>query len=267
MRTTLTVAATVLVLAVSGCAPSRPAAAAPAPRTYADLAELTAATMARFRQDRTVRSTGTLRVVTGGSLVRTRSGESEVRLDPDGPAVHIHQLEKLADARPTDVELTILPQEAYLRPDRAQWPAPNPPWIRIDPAGADPVSRSIAPFVTLNRTTGTRLFCFTELGNAALTGSAPDQLDGVPTQRFVLHVELTPDAADAASAKELRDLGVTAIDAAAYVDAQDRVIGCRFSAAVPGGTVEGDERFTAFGDPVAIAAPPADQVVHLPSGS
>jgi hypothetical protein len=231
-----------------------------------ELDQLSSEVVNRFRLDGTQRVRDSFRLTLGTTEVFAANGEGAVQIEDQGPSIKSLSRGTAAGAPTLTTAIVVLPDAAYVQPPPEQRPVPDRPWFRLDPAARDPLSQQWGPVVALQRQSGNRLFCFTELGAATLVESSPTELRDVPVLRYVLRVDLTAPAADQASNAQYRSFGLTTVDAAMYVDALDRVLRCEVDQPLPNGSgaVRAVVDFDGFGQPADVSPPPLGQVVALP---
>lgn len=261
--------------------PESPTATAPPPRTsttsapesptrYGTLADLVAAVGRRTQADHTSEAVAVTRMTGNGQPSRTSNARASVIQHDTGPASVrlVTQEPDPTTGAPFINELVLLPDEAYVRPDRKNWPEPRPPWIRLDPAGGDQISQFFAPIVARQQQSQGGIGCLTDTGTASIVGVTADRLDGVDVLRYDLRTRLDDTATDLATSQQLRSRGLSTVDSAVYVDSADRQLRCAQDVTFPdGGSMVADQRLVSYAEPLTIEAPPADQVLWLPSGS
>ncbi|MDN5861497.1 MAG: hypothetical protein L0H84_23080 [Pseudonocardia sp.] len=105
-----------------------------------------------------------------------------------------------------------------------------------------------------------------------LKGQAPDTVDGVPTTRYDLTVDVA-EAIAAAPSEEARtqleplaQAGVKTLDMQIWADAENLPRQIRSSFTAQGQNASATIKLSDWGAPVTVEAPPADQVLELPAG-
>jgi hypothetical protein len=269
--------AAVSVATLAGCsggaaeapAPSAPAADAPLPK-YATLADLGAATAAQQKIDKTAKIT-----LNGGLAGQSQSGltgDGVLRFDDAGASMQITQRIQAGGGTPQELELVVLPDDAWIRPPAG--PAGLPPgktWLRIKPTATDPVSAQFNQMIQAIRDNADPTKSFAQFGDAiSIVETAEEPLDGLRTMRYKLRVDLAKAAdrqPDAGLKKSLQDSvqsGLATLDYTLWIDAQNRLARVLVDQPLPrnGGTFSLDARYRDWGQPVQIDPPPADQVLE-----
>lgn len=273
----LLLAVAVSVAGLAGCssdtqeapAPSTPAADAPLPK-YATLAELGAATAAQQKIDRTAKIT-----LNGGLAGRSQSGltgDGSLRFDDTGASMQITQRIQAGGGTPQELELVLLPDDAFLRPPAGSSGLPaGKTWLRIRPNSTDPVSTQFSQMVQAIRDNADPTKSFAQFGDAiSIVDTAEEQLDALRTMRYKLRVDLAKAAErqpDPGLKKSLQDSvqsGLSTLEYTLWVDAQNRLARVLVDQPLPQnqGTFSLDARYRDWGGPVQIDPPPADQVLE-----
>lgn len=267
--------AAVSVAALAGCSggspeapapPGAPAADAPLPK-YATLADLTAATTAQQKIDKTAKIT-----LTGGQSGPTPgglTGDGSLRIDETGGSIQITQRIQAGGGTPQELELVVLPDDAYLRPPGGL-PA-GKTWLRVKPNATDQVSTELNQMVQAIRDNADPTKSFARFGDAiSIVSAVEDQLDGQRTMRYNLRVDLAkaaerqPDPVLKKGYQDSVQSGLTTLDYSLWVDAQNRQLRVLVDQPMPQnqGTYSMDARYRDWGQPVQIDPPPADQVLE-----
>lgn len=247
------------MIALAGCGSGQ------VPR-YATFAELSDAAVKRIAQDGVITSTSEDSITVNGRVLSSSTSTGGVRLGPDGPSQHDRSTGQ-QNGMPFENEIIVRPDGAWVLLPEKYRAADGKRFLKLDPDATDPVSLFYAPLVRSERETGTRIYCFSQLGTAEVTSAEPAMLDGVPVMHYVITIDLTQGTTQPLQTQQLRNNGLTSMQAAMDVDAQDRILTCTADQDFPGGLgrLHSDQRFR-FGGPVDVEPPPADQVTTTPPG-
>ncbi len=266
-----------LAVTLAGCGggagsnPAAPSAPAALPR-YATLAELGAATAAQQKIDKTAKLTIT-GGVKGGSAQAGLNGEGALRYDEAGPSLQLNQqMQAGAGSPPSELSLVVLPDSAFVKlPASAGLPLPpGKSWLKIQPGATDPVSAQFGQLIQAVRDNADPAKSFAQFGDAvSIVEAVEDPLDGVRAERYKLRVDLAraaavqTDPAIKQSLEQSTKAGLTTLDYTLWMDALNHTMRVLVDQPLPAnqGTFTLDARYKDWGQPVQIAAPPADQVV------
>jgi hypothetical protein len=257
-----------LAALVAGCGGGAGTAAHGPPRLphYTTLAELGKAMGTAMRLARTAKITisGS---TSGGQVAATTTGSGALRYDQAGPSIALTERAQAANSsQPSTLGLIVLPDQAFVNPPASSGfslPA-GKTWLRIDPNATDPAMRRFAQLVRSVRENADPTQSFAQFGDAAaITAVADDNVDGIPTVRYQIHVDTARAAAratDPAAKQALRQ--AAPVDSTLWLDAANRPVRVLLREPLPGGrgTFTVDARYRDWGRPVDIAPPPAAEV-------
>ncbi|HTK60887.1 MAG TPA: hypothetical protein VL595_00875 [Pseudonocardia sp.] len=260
----------------SGSTAALPTASSPAPsaplRTFTSLTELSAATSAQQKIDKTARIT-----ISGGQANQTGqpqstiNGDGTLRYDDAGPALQLTEQLSSGGSPPVQLGLVVLPDVAFVRPppnSGLTLPA-GKTWVRIDPASTDPVSKQFGQLIQSIRDNADPTRSFAQFGDAiTIVDSAEEQLEGSPAVRYRLRVDMAKAAANQSDAAIKQNLqqsvqsGLTALEYTLWLDGQNRLLRVLVDQPLPQnqGTFTLDAHYRDWGRPMQIDQPPADQV-------
>jgi hypothetical protein len=260
----------------SGSVTAPPTTTSPAPiaplREFTSLAELSAATSAQQKLDRTARIT-----VTGGQTNQagqpqsTINGDGSLRYDDAGPVLQLTEKLESGGGAPVQLGVVVLPDVAFVRPppNAGLTLPPGKTWVRIAPASTDPVSKQFGQLVTAIRDNADPSKTFSQFGDAVtIVETAQEQLEGSPAVRYRLKVDLVKAAANQTDPAVKQNLqqsvqsGLTSLEYALWLDAQNRLVRVLVDQPLPRnqGAFTLDAHYRDWGQPVEIEQPPADQV-------
>jgi hypothetical protein len=259
----------VLGATLAGCGGDDAPAVRALPK-YVSLTELGAATANQQKIDKTatISLNGSLKARTESTI----TGEGALRYDAEGPAMQLTQKIEAGGGTPTELGLVVLPNTAFVRPP-AEGPSALPDgktWIKIDPDAEDAKSKEFAQLVQAIRDNADPTRSFTQFGDAiTVAESAEEALDGVPTMRYVLRVDLAKAAEqqhDPIMKKSLEQSvegGLATLDYQLWLDASNRLTRVLVSQVLPDdqGEFTLDTRYRDWGKPVQITEPPADEIL------
>lgn len=267
---------TISIGGLAGCSGGDPeppsAASAPAPDAplpkYATVVDLAAASAAQQKIDKTAKIT-----LTGGQGGQgALTGDGSLRYDEAGAAMQIVQRIQAGGGAPQELELVLLPDDAFLRPPPGTSGLPaGKTWLRFKPNATDAKSVAFNQSIQAIRNNADPTKSFAQFGDAiSITDAAEDQLDGLRTMRYKLRVDLAkaaerqPDPALKKSLQDSAQTGLTTLEYTLWVDAQNRLARVLVDQPLPGaqGTFSLDARYRDWGQPVQIDPPPADQVLE-----
>jgi hypothetical protein len=220
----------------------------------------------RQRTDQTARLS--LRGEVTGTAGLQFTGEGVVRVLDDAVSMQFTEVVTLQGAAPQEVGFILLPDAAYLRPPvPAGQPAPARPWMRVDRTSTDPVAKRLAALVTtLTDSADPTLSLHRYAATTRIAGAAPDTVDGVPTVRYAIVVDLAKAAAqesDPTTKAQLQEqvrAGLSVVTSTLWLDALNRPVRSEVRQVLPGGTLSLTGSYRDWGRPVEIDAPPASQV-------
>lgn len=260
----------------SGSTAALPTASSPAPstplRTFTSLTELSAATSAQQKIDKTARIT-----ISGGQANQTGqpqstiNGDGTLRYDDAGPALQLTEQLSSGGSPPVQLGLVVLPDVAFVRPppnSGLTLPA-GKTWVRIDPASTDPVSKQFGQLIQSIRDNADPTRSFAQFGDAiTIVDSAEEQLEGSPAVRYRLRVDMAKAAANQSDVAIKQNLqqsvqsGLTALEYTLWLDGQNRLLRVLVDQPLPQnqGTFTLDAHYRDWGRPMQIDQPPADQV-------
>lgn len=271
-----TVTALTLAVLATGCA-GNTAPSAPAPQPppalvrYTTVAELASATGTQMKTDRTAKITVT-GGLSGGSVQASTTGDGAISFDANGTAMTFSErVQSPRAAAPVEMTLVVLPDQAYVKPPPTSYPLPpGKSWLKLRAHPADPVLQQFSQLARSVRANADPAQAFTQYGDAAtIVRSAEEMLDGVPTVRYQVRMDVAKAAAeerDPALKQQLQQTlakGLNTVDSSLWVDARNRPLRTLVQQALPAGqgTYTVDARYHDWGQPVQISAPPPDQVV------
>jgi hypothetical protein len=237
------------------------------PVAHGSYADLVAAVAARTQADRTYESEAITRTTVPGQATFTSTQRAGVVLTGAGPeSIRLVTQNEGPPGVAFVTELLVLPLDAFVRPDRKSWPAPQPPWIRLDPAGADQISQSMNPTVERLRRGGGGVGCLSDTGTTTIVRTGSENIDGIPVLRYDLNTRIDDTATDPDTARMLRERGLDTIGLSLFVDADDRARRCSYDVSFPdGASMRSDQRLVRYGHDLVLAEPPANEVLRLPS--
>jgi hypothetical protein len=249
-------------LAADASAPPRPL-----PR-YQTIPQLSEVLAARMRTDRTASFTDDATVNALPPIQLT--GEGTIRIDDNGFWTQTHQLYSTPGASDSDLWVVLVPGAGYFKapPEVTKLPVARP-WIAVHPGGTDGATQQIGPLVDAVRQSIDPTRILTPYGDAlTLVQASPDQLDSTPTMRYLVRLNVargqlvTPEAGVKELLGEVLASGVGSMDSQLWLDARNRLVQMAVTAPVPsaGTTVSTRVRYSHWGEPVTIAAPPANQL-------
>ncbi|MHA6792938.1 hypothetical protein ACVGVM_05360 [Pseudonocardia bannensis] len=254
---------------LGGCAGPDPATeetASALPRYY-DISELVAAVAERQRADGTARLSLSGEVAGRSSTLRF-AGEGVLRLEGRGVSARFTQTVAQGDAAPQETGFVVLPGEVYLRQPAGPDAVAGKPWARVDPTSSDPADQQravLAATLTANADPTTNLARYADA--TLIADASDDQVDGVPTVRYTIVVDLAraavlqPDPALRAQLEQQVRDGLTRITSTLWVDGAHRPVRSDIRQELPGiGTLALTAGYRDWGQPVDITPPPAAQV-------
>jgi len=247
--------------------PAPVGAGGPVLAKYSTIEQLSTAIAARVTKDKTVQGTFSTKLTRGGTAQTEITGEAANRIDSAGTSAKISIRQT---GGPTDLDgnfdAVALPTEFYVKLPPAQAIEPGKPWVRATPNGTDPVSKAMGPALAQIQDASDPLDNVTDAGATTIAGSTDEALDGTPAVRYVLRIDLTKGAKDASTSETFTKLGVRTLEPIVWLDGQDRLLRFELTVRSPAGvsTLEVSARYRAWGEPVDITPPPADQVATVP---
>ncbi|SDZ43300.1 hypothetical protein SAMN05216215_10736 [Saccharopolyspora shandongensis] len=267
-RTAVLSAGLALIAALGACGaepPPRPGplmAARPDPRPRADA--MLSQVMNKISERGSVHSSvrGSLGVVgelTAEGAVRYRGPRTDLAFEG--------QTRTPGNRSPQHLSLSIMDGVGYLRTPLVR-PAPDKPWLKITPGGADFGDKLLGPALDQLHDAVDPRAAFTGVEPATrIQTSAPDMVDGKPTTRYELRI-ITSQAADVADDPQQRDRFRQAADAGEpelgyqlWLD--DSGLPARFAAdqeVAQAGEVSLTSTYRDWGVPAEIPVPPAGQI-------
>ena len=229
------------------------------PATSGDAAELFAAIQAAQQEKQTVVATMVTDAagmsITGGGSLRFADSVAadmtiEVPLDASG--------------QPQQMRIVILDGSVYLQIPGLSDSIPGKSWIAASADGTDPFSQAMAPVLDqLSSSLDPSLEMYSH--GAQLTESGTETVDGVETTKYVGSVDLEAALAEldgslAESAQTLIDAGSSNLNFTVWVDAESLLRKFESVTEIAGQSATTTVTYSKWGEPVDIAAPPADQV-------
>ncbi|GAA5158325.1 hypothetical protein GCM10023321_37930 [Pseudonocardia eucalypti] len=176
---------------------------------------------------------------------------------------------------PAPIVMIITPQQAWV--SASGWPNPAriPPgknWIAVPPDSADPVIAAYSREIRSQRELANPAARFSEYGDAvSLAGSAEDILEGVPTRRYTIRLDLAMAVQRESSPLVRRYLweavqgGEQVRDVLLWLDGRGRPVRVRSELRMNGDSITvTDTRYRGWGQAMQINPPPADQVLVDP---
>jgi hypothetical protein len=272
------------VLLVAGCsatetppgeraaAPNGQAPAAGPRYHFTRAADLESTIDAQVLKDKTAETTTTVTGTgTDGAAVPMPPGDGAVKFSEDEVSAHAFQLITEEGKAPAVLEAIVLPDTAYVKPPASMGitTPEGKPWV--GPIQLGETSRgsrdqklAMQAARAANTADPTRAFSTTLYGDSAMISSAVDEdLDGVPTVKYTIQVDIARAAAKQSDARRKRtlqaylDQGQETAEVTLWVNAENRPLrsSVRAGEAERAGTV--DIVYRNWGQPVQIAAPPA----------
>jgi hypothetical protein len=275
----LVVAAALLAGLIAGCGQASDSATPDAPPLapvlphYTTVAQLAAAVAARRDVDRFValHLTG----ITTDSPPQSTAGDGIVSFAPDGPTLQVRQSDQALDESPgPPFTLLIQPSQALLRPPAGTVSIPpGKSWftVRQDPSNA--ALTKFNQIVQALRDSADPTRALAGLGDAArITSATDDTLDGIPSVRYAISLDLTVAAQRQGNPAVLRALadavasGGSSTDTTLWLDAANQPLRTVLSRTISANdgthsTYVMTVRYHDWGEPVAIPIPPPAQVV------
>lgn len=258
--------ATSAALALAGCGGAAPPAAAPAPAATApapagaigDAAQLsdalTTATQGKNSATLKVELIAGEQTVDGEGAYSVEGGDIKMRLNLIVPDQNV------------SVELRLLDRTIY-----AKLPAASgaPVWVRLPVDANNPQTAEFAKLIDQIDVSKQ----FEQLRTAGrLTGQGPDTLDGAPTTRYDLAVDVERAAATATNdavrgqMTTLIQGGVRTVYTQVWTDQAGLPRQIRTSYTIGNQSFLTTRKMSDWGAPVTIEAPPADQIQAIPPG-
>jgi len=264
MRTTATtLTALALAVTLSACGGS---ADSGAPAVTGEVANL-----AKSIGDNTVEKNSAHMVFTGGAGGQQVTGEGDIQFGKSDTAVRMDM------TTPTGPMTMVLTDGVlYLKPPTEV--APGKAWVKIDSTSDGPVAKALGSLTQQLRNNADPRRTLAQFQTAgSITATKSEDLNGVPTTHHTITVdvrklvEAQQDPTFKKAMTEAVDGGLKDFPVDVWLDEQDLPV--RIALAMPApdpatgkttqATVQVD--YSAWGAPVTIDAPPADQVTNLPS--
>jgi hypothetical protein len=217
----------------------------------------------------------TLAALLSKGLTQTSSLHLDLSVDVLGQQITATGDESISGGKLTAVDLTeTVPTIGELRivvvgsavyaklPAALQGPTTTgKPWIMADANSSNPIARTLgasAGAILSQSSIGS----YSELAQAAttVTDKGPDTIDGQPTTHYSLVVDVTKLTSANSALQQLSAAGITSLPADIWVDGKNRLVRLTESVDVSGHATTTTINLSKFDQPVAITAPPADQV-------
>lgn len=251
--------------AATGPAPSANAitSATATPTAGSDAAQVARAASAAVAAARTARFTFTS--AAGGQKV---SGKGAFRLDGQRFDTAVTVTVPGQEAGTSTVQAVLVDGIIYFRLPPEDAPA-GKPWLKISPTDDTPLAQGIAPLLDQLTESADPTKTLDLLAAAdSFQAAGQEKVDGVSTTKYVATIDVAKAAAAAsgpakAGYQALSDKGVTTIDYTLWIDGADlpRKFATSGGTGAAGFTAAGT--YSAWGEPVDVAAPPAAQVATL----
>ncbi|WP_156935089.1 hypothetical protein [Pseudonocardia spinosispora] len=265
----LSLAAALLLLPVVACgATPPPPPPAPLPH-YSELGQLGAAVDNQLKLDRTAKIT-VAGSITGGGRQITTTGDQLISYDPAGPSIQFTQkVQEQGTPVPSETTMIILPDQAWLKPPAGSGLPLGKAWLKVPTSSEVPEVQQVVSIVEAVRQGAEMARSFTQFGAAAaITESAEDPVAGIRAERYRIRLDLAKAAElqpDPAIREQMRTaaIGASSIDATLWLDAHNRLLRQLIQQPLPGGggIQTTDAHYSAWGEPVQITPPPADQII------
>lgn len=264
----LSLAAALLLLPVAACSTAPPPPPAPLPH-YSELGQLGAAVDNQLKLDRTAKIS-VAGSITGGGRQITTTGDQLISYGPTGASIQFTQkVQEQGVPVPSETTMIILPDRAWLKPPAGSGLPLGKSWLTV-PASSDlPEVQQVVSIVEAVRQGAEMARSFTQFGAAAaITESEEDPVAGVRAERYRIRLDLARAAElqpDPTIRQQMQTAasGAPSIDATLWLDVDNRLLRQLIQQPLPGGggIQTTDAHYSAWGQPVQIAPPPADQII------
>ncbi len=193
---------------------------------------------------------------TSGSAATTTEGV--IRIERDSTSTRA-----VTQAQGQSIEIVVLPEGAFANlGDAATDPAR--PWLLITPDSADPVAAAIGQFLDSFKASSdprSSVEVYRQAGDFTLVGT--EDIDGVEATHY--SGAIPPQALLSTFPEEMRAgleplLGTELFPVDVWLDGDDHPVRFVQTATIQGAETTSTQSFSAWGEPVEIVAPPADQV-------
>lgn len=261
--------------ATSGSASPAPAAApvstSPAPTRFESVALMNASLQQSTMQSAAAHMLST---ISSGGQVTTMNGDFRLDKVVKNYAFDFVLTQPDPKTGTSEIHEVILPEGIYLEPKATATSKAPTRWLKLNTASSDPHVKTLVDLQ--NHLQRSMDFSDTMPNSATITKTSPEQLDGIPTTRYDVTVDVMAaiknarDATEQQQFAQLRGEGLTTLNASIWVDADNRPRKLHSDLPLskvgkPGAAdVAMDTTLSDWGKPVSITAPPADQVTLFP---
>ncbi len=169
-----------------------------------------------------------------------------------------------ASGQPQQLRVVIVDDSVYMQIPGLSDLVPGKSWFAATADGTDPFSQAMAPVLDqLSTSLDPSLQMYAH--GAQVTESGTETVDGTQTTKYTGTVDLAAALADASgsmasSIQDLIDSGSNALDFSMWVDDESLLRKFEVVVNVLGQSAATTVTYSKWGEPVDIAAPPADQV-------
>jgi hypothetical protein len=229
------------------------------------------ANLAKTIGDNTVEKNSAHLVFSGNAGGQQVNGEGDMQFGDQDTAV---RMDMTTPAGPMTIVLT--DGQLYLKPPNEVEPGKT--WVKVDSNSKDPMAKALGSITQQLRNNADPRRTLAQFQTAGtITATKSEQLNGVPTTHHTITVdvrklaEAQQDPTFKKAMTEAIDGGLADFPVDVWLDGEDLPV--RIALAMPtpdpasGKTIETTVQvdYSAWGAPVTIDAPPADQVTGLPT--
>jgi hypothetical protein len=240
---------------------------ADAPAAAANVADL-----AKSISDQAVEKTSAHMTMSGDFGGETIKGEGDVSFDAANPAMTMDLTTSQGD-----MSMVLVDGIVYIKMPAGGELEPGKPWLKIDPQSDSAFSKVFAQLsdeLSKNADPRSALEQFKETGE--ITATKEEKLDGKQTTHYTITVDVQKladsqdDPTQKAALESAIEAGLKKFPVEVWIDEDQLPVRIAFDMPAPDGqggtaTAKMQVDYTEWGEPVDIAAPPADQVTEFPT--
>lgn len=167
-------------------------------------------------------------------------------------------------AQQGDLDMIVIGGDIYVKIPGAPG---GKPWIKASTSSGSAIDKEFAGF-------GDHVDVAKQVAQlddgGTITGSSSDTVDGTPATKYTITLDPAKLAANGtpqqqAAIQTVIEQGVSSIDMTMWVTSDNLPLRISYSVPLQGQNTSFDMRYSDWGQPVDISAPPADQVTETPS--
>lgn len=185
------------------------------------------------------------------------------------PASASYNVSVDSDGQKQEIGLILVDGKVYLKLGDLGQQQGGKTWVKVDPKGTDPLSKSFATLADSLTDAGDVASSIKLLqAGATVKDLGSESVDGVAATKYLITTDIaealkTATGATKTGLQQLKDSSVTKVTATLWVDAQNLPVQYQQVSKAKGVEATTNVRYSDWGKPVSITAPPASQVGTL----